>query len=61
MLQALKEDNAALAAEFGVSAEPEVDEDQANAEEEARLSVVDAVASVREDAEPFNWVLIAPK
>ena len=61
--EALKEDNAALAEEFGVAAEPDVDEEQASAEEEARLSVVEAVASVRGDGvnSPYNWVLIGPK
>ena len=59
--EALKEDNAALAAEFGVEAEPQVDEHAALADEEARLGVDEAVNSVRGDGEPFNWCLIGPK
>ena len=59
--EALKEDNKALAAEFGVSAEPEEDADGEAAEDETTVPVAEAVASVRSPEEPFNWVLIGPK
>ena len=59
--EALKEDNKALAAEFGVSAEPEEDADGEAAEDETTVPVAEAVASVRSPEEPFNWVLIGPR
>jgi len=67
--EALKEDNAALAAEFGVEAAPPPDmsegdggaEEEEPEEEEEALPVSEAVQSVRSEAEPFNWVLIGPR
>ena len=61
--EALKEDNQALAAEFGISATPEAhdDEHEEEHEEEEALPVSEAVKGVRGSAEPYNWVLIAPR
>ena len=62
--EALKEDNQALAAEFGISETPEAHEEEHEEEEheeEEALPVSEAVKSVRGTAEPYNWVLIAPR
>ena len=68
--EALRDDEEALAAEFGIpplaGALPGEIPGETNMEvveepEEEELSVEEAVAGVRSDAEPFNWVLIAPK
>ena len=67
--EALKEDNAALAAEFGVSEVPEEDGEGGEGEEgeeeeeegEVAMPVTEAVRSVRTSEEPYNWVLIGPK
>ena len=62
--EALKEDNQALAAEFGVSESPEEEaggEEEEEEEVEEAMPVTDAVASVRSADEPYNWVLIGPR
>jgi hypothetical protein len=56
------QDNAALAAEFGVSEMPDGGDFLTEAEEEEEaIPVTEAVRSVRGSEEPFNWVLIAAK
>lgn len=62
--EALKEDNAALAAEFGVPELPDAGVEGEHEEEEhveEAVPVSEAVASVRGGDEPYNWVLIAPR
>ena len=72
--EALKEDEKALAAEFGMPdggaqdggahggappADPEEDDEEEEGDE--ALGVEEAVQSVRGDDEPFNWALICTK
>ena len=60
--EALKEDNKALAAEFGVAAEPVEGGAEADGDEhEVAVAVSEAVWSVRSADEPYNWVLIGPR
>jgi len=60
--EALKEDNQALADEFGIEALPTDEAEEAAADdEEAAMPVTEAVRSVRSVDEPFNWVLIGPR
>jgi len=59
--EALKEDKSALVAEFGEDAGDDDEGLEGILDEPDELPVAEAVASVRADEEPFNWVLIGPR